>query len=262
MTQIANVVPNSMTMFQRVVVHMSRNPIATFMSSLGTPIVLLVMMYNLFGGVVQETGSMGADVRYIDYLTPGLIVITAIYGMAMTTVRVNTDMTQGIIARFRTMSIARISVLNGHVLGSTLGTLIGLIIIVGLAFLTGFRPSADPLSLLAAFGMVILLVVAVTWLGVAIGVASKTPDSANSFLFLFYILPFLSSAFVPTSSMTPVLAAIAENQPFSPIIDTMRALLMGTPVGDRGLVAIGWCVLLIVIGYVWARSAYNRNSNP
>jgi ABC-2 type transport system permease protein len=261
MNSTAQTIPDSLTMLRRVLVHMSRNPVATLMSSLGTPMVLLVLMYNLFSEVVQKTGAMGAGIRYIDYLTPGLIMITAIYGMATTTIRVNSDMTQGIIARFRTMSIARIAVLNGHVIGSALGTLVGLAVIIALAYLTGFRPVNDPLAWLAAFGLITLLVVSVTWLSVVIDVSSKSPESASSLLLLFYILPFLSSAFVPTSSMTPVLAWIAENQPFSPIIDTMRALLIGGEVGTRGLVAVAWCVALTLVGYIWARTAYNRTTS-
>lgn len=106
-----------------------------------------------------------------------------------------------------------------------------------------------------------LFVVALTWLSVAVGVSSKSPDAAQSILFLPYILPFFSSAFVPTESMTPVVKWIAENQPVSPIIDTLRGLLMGTPIGSRGLLAVAWCVGIILIGYLWARSAYNRSSN-
>lgn len=254
-------VSDTFTMSQRVLTHMLRNPMATILSTLVTPVLLLVLMYNMVGGAVQQTGTLSAGTSYIDYLTPGLILITVMYGMSMTTVRVNMDMTQGIIARFRTMSIARVSVLNGHVLGSSLGMMFGVIVIVGLAFLTGFRPvTTDPLALLAAFGLVVLFIIAITWLGVAIGVASKSAEAAQSALFIPLILPFLSTALVPTSSMTPVLAVIAENQPFSPIIDTLRALLMDTPVGTRGLVALGWCVAMILVGYLWARFAYNRSS--
>lgn len=261
MNSITYVVSDSVTMLRRILVHMQRNLGVTILATFGTPILVMVMMYNMFGGIVQQTGSMSAGTTYIDFMTPGLILITAIQGMGMATMRANTDMTKGIIARFRTMSITRSSVLNGHVLGSAIGTLLSIGIVVGLAILTGFRPTTNVLGLLAAFGLIVLVVVSTTWLAVGVGVASKSPDAANSTLFLLYILPFLSSAFIPTASMTPVLGWIAENQPFSPIIDTIRALLLGTPVGSRGLVAVGWCVLFAVVGYVWARVAYNRNAN-
>ncbi|HEX2622983.1 MAG TPA: ABC transporter permease, partial [Phototrophicaceae bacterium] len=237
-------IADTITMLRRVLRHMLRKPFSTLLGTLGTPIFLLVLMYNLFAGVVQLSGTAGGNTRYIDYLTPGLILITSIYGMGIAALRVNTDMTQGIIARFRTMSIARVSVLNGHVLGSTLGTLFSISVITVLAFFTGFRPTTNPLEWLAVFGLITLFVIADAWLAVAVGVASKSPEGANSALFLLYILPFLSSAFIPTQSMTPVVAWIAENQPFSPIIDTMRGLLLGTPIGNRGLVAILWCLAL------------------
>lgn len=258
-TRTTHLIPDTFTMLKRILAHMLKNPISTVMTTLATPIILLVMMYNLFGGLVEQTGV--ADTRYIDYLTPGLILITAIYGMAMATLRVNTDLTQGIIARFRTMSIARSAVLNGHVLGSTIGTLASISVIVVLAYLTGFRPTTTPLEWLAAAGLVTLFVVAMTWLAVAVGVSSKSPEAAQSSLFLLYTLPFISSAFVPTQSMTPVVKWIAENQPFSPIIDTVRGLLIGTPIGSRGLVAVAWCIGIALFGYLLSRAAYNRNSN-
>jgi ABC-2 type transport system permease protein len=261
MIPTTHVISDTITMSRRTLMHMLRNPVPTLVATLGTPILLLVLMYNLFDEVIQQAGTVAGQGRYIDYLTPGLIMIAALYGLGMATMRANTDMTQGIIARFRTMSIARISVLTGHVIGSTVGTLVGIGVLTVLAFLTGFRPNGDPLAMIAALALVILFVMSMMWLGIAVGVASKSPDAANSTLFLLYILPFLSSAFVPTSSMTSVVAWIAENQPFSPIIDTLRGLLMGTPIGTRWIVAIAWCLVFTLAGYLWAWSAYNRQSN-
>ncbi|MFN8531092.1 MAG: ABC transporter permease [Anaerolineae bacterium] len=261
MNSTTYVVADTITMTRRTLSHMLRNPAPTLIATLGTPILLLVLMYNLFDGVIQQAGTVAGQGSYINYLTPGLILIAALYGLGMATLRANTDMTQGIIARFRTMSIARISVLNGHVLGSTIGTLVGIAVLTVLAWLTGFRPNSEPLALIAALGLIILCVWSMTWLGIAVGVSSKSPDAANSTLFLLYILPFLSSAFVPTSSMTSVVAWIAENQPFSPIIDTLRGLLMGTPIGTRWIVAIAWCLVFTLIGSLVARAAYNRQTN-
>jgi len=254
-------IADTLTMLRRVLVHMLRNPAATLMSTLATPIILLLLMYNLFGVAVQQAGTMGSATSYIDYLTPGLILITAMYGMGMATIRANTDMTQGIIARFRTMSISRVSVLNGHVIGSTIGALFSISVIAILSYLTGFRPTANVGELLAALGLIVLFVLAITSLAVAIGIASKSPEAANSLLFLPLVLPFISSALIPTSSMTPVVAWIAENQPFTPIVDTVRGLLMGTPIGNRAILAVVWCVGIGLAGYLWSRAAYNRNTN-
>jgi ABC-2 type transport system permease protein len=170
-------------------------------------------------------------------------------------------MTQGIIARFRSMSISRGSVLYGHVVGSTIGTLVSITVLLGLAYLMGFRSTATLLEWLEAIGLTVLYVLAIMWLSIAVGVASKTPAAANSMLFLFYIIPFFSSAFVPTTSMTPIVKWFAENQPFTPINDTLRALLMGIPLGNEAAIAVAWCVGIGLVGYLWSRVAYNRNVN-
>jgi ABC-2 type transport system permease protein len=248
---------DTMTMLRRTLTHMLRNPVMMLLGTLGTPIILLLLMYNLFGGVIQANGATGG--MYINYVTPGIVLITVMYGTGMAALRVNSDITQGIIARFKSMSIARGAVLNGHVIGSMIGSLISIAVIFGLAYLMGFRSAAPAGAWLAAAGLIILYVVAMMWVAIAIGVWSKTPEGVNGMLYLFYILPFFSSAFLPTRSMTPAVAWIAENQPFTPIIDTLRALLMGDPTGSRGLVAVAWCVAFAVIGFVWAHVAYNRN---
>jgi ABC-2 type transport system permease protein len=248
-------------MLRRVLTHMLRNPFVTLLTILGTPIILLLLMYNLFGGAVESGGTARLSTAYIDYITPGIILITAIYGTGTAALRVNSDMAQGIIARFRSMSISRASVLQGHVFGSAIATLISISVIIGLAFLMGFQPTANLLEWIAALALIFLYVMAIMWLAVGIGVASKSLEAANSVLYLLYILPFFSSAFVPTALMTPVVALIAENQPFTPIIDTLRALLIGTPSGDRAGIAVAWCIGFMVVGYLLARTAYNRNSN-
>jgi ABC-2 type transport system permease protein len=249
---------NTGTMFRRVLKHLQRNFGVTVLPALFTPILMLLMMLNIFGNTVENSGSLGGDNSYINYLTPGLILITAIYGISGAAIRANTDMTQGIINRFRTMSIARISVLTGHVIGNMIITLLSISVILILAVLTGFRPVMQLDTLLAAAGLTLFMVFALSWLAVAVGVSSKTAEGVNGYLYVIYTVPFLSTAFVPATSMTPILAWFAENQPFSPIIDTLRVLLMGGDVGTRGLVAVGWCVALTLIGYVWARFAYNR----
>jgi ABC-2 type transport system permease protein len=259
MNSLSYAVSDTITMLRRILLHMLRNPVMTLLGTLGTPIILLLLMYNLFGGVVQRGGTM--NFSYINYITPGIILITVIYSTGTAALRINTDMRQGIIARFRSMSISRDSVLNGHVIGSMIGSLTSISVIVVLAYLMGFQSSATAAEWLAAIGLVVLYVVAILWLAVAVGVASKSPEAVNGLLYLIYILPFFSSAFVPTTSMTPIVAWIAENQPFTPIIDTLRALLLGTPTGDRALIALAWCVGIGLVGYLGSRTAYNRNAS-
>jgi ABC-2 type transport system permease protein len=259
MTTLSRDMSNTSTMFRRVLKHMQRNLAVTILPALFTPMLMLLMMLNIFGASVEDSGNLGGS-SYIDYLTPGLILITAVYGISGAALRANSDMTQGIINRFRTMSIARISVLTGHVIGNVIITLFTICVILILAVLTGFRPIMRADTLLAAAGLIVLMVFALSWLAVAVGVSSPAPEGVNGYLYLIYTIPFLSTAFVPATSMTPILAWFAENQPFSPMIDTIRALLMGGDVGTRGLVALGWCIVLTLIGYVWARAAYNRTT--
>jgi ABC-2 type transport system permease protein len=259
MTTLARDLSNTSTMLRRVLKHMQRNFGVTILPALFTPMLMLLMMLNIFGGTVEQSGSLGSS-SYVNYLTPGLILITAIYGISGAAVRANTDMTQGIINRFRTMSIARISVLTGHVVGNVIITLFSISVILILAVLTGFRPVMRADTLLAAVGLIVLMVFALSWLAVAMGVSSPSAEGVSGFLYLIYTLPFLSTAFVPASSMTPILAWFAENQPFSPMIDTLRVVLLGGDAGTRGLVAVGWCVAFTLIGYIWARVAYNRTS--
>lgn len=259
MNSLSYLLIDSVTMLRRTLIHMMRNPVMMLLGTLGTPIILLVMMYNLFGGVIQSNGT--TSFSYINYLTPGMVLITVIYGTSVAALRMNSDMTQGIIARFKSMSISRSAVLNGHVTGSAIGSLISITAIFVLAYLMGFRSAATASMWLAAISLIVLYVFAMMWLAIAVGAWSKSPEAANGMLYLFYILPFFSSAFVPTKSMTPVVAWIAENQPFTPIIDTLRALLLDGSLSNRGLVAVAWCVGIGLVGYVWARTAYNRNTN-
>ena len=256
MSAIALSITDTSTMLRRTLTHMSRNRMMIILTTMGTPVILLLMFYNLFGGVMQGNDANGLS--YLNYVTPGILMITVIYSTGIAAMRVNSDMTQGIVTRFRSMSISGGAVLNGHVIGSALGSLISIAVIFVLAYLMGFRSTAGLSEWLAAIGLIVLYVGAVMWLATAIGVWSKSPEAVNGVLFLFYILPFFSSAFVPTTSMTPVFAWIAEHQPFTPIIDTIRALLLGLPAGDKLPLALAWCVGIGFVSYVWARVAYHR----
>jgi ABC-2 type transport system permease protein len=169
------------------------------------------------------------------------------------------DMSEGIIARFKTMAIARVSVLTGHVLGNVISTMLGLVILIGVALLIGFRPSAGPIEWLAVIGVLTMISFAVTWFSVGCGLVAKSVESASNLPTPLILLPFLSSGFVPTDSMPAALAWFAEFQPFTPWTETLRALLMGTPMGNSGLLTVAWCVGITLVCYLWSKGLYNRD---
>jgi ABC-2 type transport system permease protein len=168
------------------------------------------------------------------------------------------DMNEGIIARFRTMSIARGSVLTGHVLSSLIQTMVGLAIVLGVAVLVGFRSTATVVEWIAAIGVLAMATFALVWLSVAMGLAAKSVESASNTPMLLVLLPFFGSGFVPTDSLPSGLRAFAEHQPFTPVTDTLRGLLLGGPIGNSGLLAVAWCAGIAAVGYVWARRTYER----
>jgi len=169
-------------------------------------------------------------------------------------------MNEGIIARFRTMAIFRASVLTGQVLGSLIRTMISVGLVIGIALLVGFRPTANPVAWIAALGVIALFAFALTWMSVVFGLVGKTPAGANSLSLIFQLLAFTSSAFVRPDSMSGGVRWFAEYQPFTPVIDTVRGLLLGTPIGNSAVLAVAWCCFLTLVGYLWARAVYNRNS--
>ena len=175
-----------------------------------------------------------------------------------TAVSVCVDMTEGIVARFRTMAIFRPALLTGHVAGSMIQTMASMGLVIGAALLMGFRPTADPARWIAAVGVLTMLTLALTWLAVALGLVAKSPEAASSLPLPLMLLPFLGSGFVPTSSMSAGVRWFAENQPFTPIIETLRGLLTGTPIGHNAVLAVAWCAGITLACYLWARAAYNR----
>jgi ABC-2 type transport system permease protein len=245
---------DAMTMLRRNVRHTRRNPSAVIMT-IGLPVLLLLLFVGVFGGALRG-GSGGS---YIDYLVPGILLMTVGYGATTTAMAVNRDITTGVIARFRTMAISRTSVLTGHVLGSTIRTLLSAVLVVGVAVALGFRPAADPVRWLGTIGLLALLTVALTWLGVAVGLGAKTAEGVAPFTLVVQVLPFLSSAFVPPESMSGPVRWFAGHEPFTPIIDTLRGLLLATPIGIDGVVAVVWCAGLAVAGYLWARALFRRD---
>jgi ABC-2 type transport system permease protein len=259
MSTLAYSFRDSVTMMRRDLRHALRFPLMS-VSSIIVPVLFLLLFAGVFGNALHAGlgTAISSGATYIDYLTPGIILMTACASAETTAVNVSTDMTQGIIARFRTMAITRTSVLTGQVIGSGIRTLISGALVVAVALGLGFRPTATPLEWVAATGLFALLTVALTWLTVAFGLVAKTPAGANSMSLLIVVLPFVSSAFVPAGSMPAGVRWFAGNQPFTPVIETLRGLLTGGPIGHSAILAVAWCVGIAAAGYLWARARYDR----
>jgi ABC-2 type transport system permease protein len=258
MTTLAYTLSDSRVMLRRNLKHQLRYPSLTLML-IGIPIVLLLLFVYVFGGQLGAgLGAHGGRRAYLDYVVPGLMLVTVASGIQGTSIMVAMDMTGGIIDRFRTMAIARASVLTGHVLGSLLQTLAAIAILIGVGFGLGFYASAGPLHWLAAMGVIVLFAFALIWLAVALGLAAKSVETASNTPMVLFLLLFLSSGFVKTETMPGGLRQFAEYQPFTPVADTVRGLLADTPVGDHAIAAIAWSVAIAVVGYLWAISLYNR----
>ncbi|HLZ20658.1 MAG TPA: ABC transporter permease [Ktedonobacterales bacterium] len=260
MSNPAYALRDSATMLRRDFRHSLRNPAMT-LSGLLTPTIMLALFNYVFGATMGAgLGGMAPGGAYINYIAPAIFIMAVGSGCATTAVNLVMDMNEGIIARFRTMAIFRASVLTGQVLGSLIRTLISVVLVIGVALLMGFRPTAGPVAWIAALGLIALFTFAITWMGVVFGLIGKTPAGANSLSLIFQLLlPFTSSAFVRPDSMPAGMRWFAEYQPFTPVIDTLRGLLLGTPIGNSAVLAVGWCVVLTLVGYLWARAVYNRD---
>jgi ABC-2 type transport system permease protein len=248
---------DSATMLRRDVRHALRFPIMTI-SGMSVPVLFLLLFAGVFGHALSAGLGTAPGTRYIDYLAPGILVMTAGFAAEGTAISVCTDASEGIFTRFRTMAISRGSVLTGQVAGSMIRSLITAAVVTGVAVLLGFRPTAGPVEWIAAAGVFAMLALALIWLAVAFGLLAKTPAGANSLSLPPAVLPFVSSAFIPTGSMSARLRWFAQNEPFTPIIDTMRGLLTGAGIGNSAILAIAWCAGLTLAGYFWARALYNR----
>ncbi|WP_062434432.1 ABC transporter permease [Herbidospora daliensis] len=242
---------DSTTMVRRNVRHAVRNPVAVI-NALLLPVFLIFLMVYVLGD------GFDVGVNYIDYATPGLVIMTICYGVTSTTIAVNADMTTGFINRLRVMDVSRAAVLNAHVIVTTLRSLLAIAVVVGIAFLMGFAPQAGPGEWLGAIGVVVLAVAAVAWLTVAFGLAAKTPESAGVIAVPLMLLPFLSSAFVPAERMGPGVAQFAEYQPFSAVIEALRGFLAGTPSTGAAVAAVAWCLAIAVVSYGWARATFTK----
>ena len=249
---------DSTTMLRRDLRHLQRYPGLSLFPIL-TPVILLLVFVYVFGGTLGDGITIGGGRgAYVDFLTPGMLVLTVVGAAQITAISVAKDMTEGIIARLKTMRIWRPAVLAGHVFSSLILTLISLAVTIAVALLIGYHSAAGPLRWLAAVGVLVLLAVALIWLSVALGLVAKSVETASNLPMFLILLPFLSSAFVPVASMPAGLRWFAENQPFTPITNAVRSLFANQHVGSAGVKAIVWCLAITAASYLWASYLYNR----
>jgi ABC-2 type transport system permease protein len=259
MSTLALAVRDSSTMLRRNLLHARRYPSLT-LNLLLTPIMLLLLFVYIFGDALGA-GLGGGRAEYIAYIVPGLLLMTIGSTVIGTAVSVSTDMSEGIIARFRTMAIHRGSVLVGHVVGSVLQSVASVVLVGAVAVAIGFRSTdATALEWLAAFGLLVMFTLALTWIAVGMGLVSPNAEAASNNAMPLILLPLISSAFVPVESMPGWFQPIAEYQPFTPAIETLRGLLLGSGIGHHGWLAAGWCVGLAVLGYFWATAKFNSDA--
>jgi ABC-2 type transport system permease protein len=233
---------------------MARRNVDVLLTSLLLPVMLMLLFVYLFGGAIQ-TGT-----RYVTYVVPGVLLLSAGFGASMTAVSVTTDMTGGIIDRFRSMDVAGASVLSGHVTASVVRNLASTVLVFAVAFLIGFRPSAGPLDWLAAVGVLVLFILAISWLSAAFGLLARSPEAAGGFSFLVMFLPYPSSAFVPIDTMPTWLHGFAANQPVTPVIETLRGLLLGLPLGTSPWKAVAWCLGILVASVAVSGFLFRRRT--
>ncbi|GGS80287.1 ABC transporter permease [Streptomyces griseoviridis] len=260
MSTLSLAVRDSSTMLRRNLLHARRYPSLT-LNLLLTPIMLLLLFVYVFGDVMSAgLGGRADRSAYIAYLVPGLLLMTIGSATVGTAVSVSTDMSEGIIARFRTMAIHRGSVLVGHVVGSVVQSVAGVVLVGAVAVAIGFRSTdATALEWLAAFGLLVLFALALTWIAVGMGLVSPNAEAASNNAMPMILLPLLSSAFVPVDAMPGWFRPVAEYQPFTPAIETLRGLLLGTEIGHNGWLALAWCAGLVVLGHLWSARTFDRD---
>jgi ABC-2 type transport system permease protein len=243
----------ALTMAGRCIRLSSRN-IDALVTSLMLPIMLMLLFVYLFGGAI-DTGT-----EYVTYVVPGVILLCAGFGSATTAVTVSHDMTGGIVDRFRSMDVGGPAILCGHVAASVLRNAASTVLVFGVAFAIGFRPHAAPLQWLAAGAILLAFVLAVSWLAAAIGLVAKSPEAANGFTFVIMFLPYASSAFVPVDTMPSWIQGFAQHQPVTPVIESLRGLLLGTPVGSHPWTALAWCAGILAVSVVASGVLFRRRT--
>jgi ABC-2 type transport system permease protein len=258
MTTLAHSLADSRTMLHRQLLHLRRYPSLTLML-IGMPVIFLLLFVYVFGGAVGA-GLGGGRAEYVNYLTPGILLFTVAGAAAGPAISVAMDMTEGIVDRFRSMAIARGALLTGHVLGSMAQTFLAVLAVLGVALLIGFRPNATPIEWLAVLGVLAATSFALTWFAVALGIVADSVETASNTPMFLSLLPFLGSGFVPTETMPSGLRAFAEYQPFTPVIETLRGLLLGSGIGDSAVIALAWCAAIALASYLWAKRRYNQRA--
>ncbi|MFE6336219.1 ABC transporter permease [Streptomyces sp. NPDC057806] len=261
MSSLSLAVRDCSTMLRRNLLHARRYPSLT-LNLLLTPIMLLLLFVYIFGDTMSAgIGGGGPDrAAYIAFVVPGLVLMTIGSTTIGTAVSVSNDMTEGIIARFRTMAIHRGSVIVGHVIGSVLQAVASVILVGAVAVAIGFRSTdATVVEWLAAFGLVVLFATALTWIAVGMGLVSPNAEAASNNAMPLILLPLLSSTFVPLDAMPGWFQPVAEYQPFTPAIETLRGLLLGTEIGINGWLTLAWCTALTVLGYRWSTARFNAD---
>jgi ABC-2 type transport system permease protein len=244
---------DSLTMIQRSIRHSTRQ-LDSLLVTVALPVLLMLMFVYIFGGAIDTGGE------YVNYVVPGIILLCTGFGASTTAVDVATDMTEGIIDRFRSLPIISSAVLTGHVVASVARNAFATVLVIGVAYLAGFRPTAGPMEWLATAGVLLVWVLAMSWLSVCLGLLANSAEAASGFTFFVLFLPYLSSAFVPTDTMPTVLRAIADHQPITPIIETVRGFLIGTPIGSSGWLAIAWCGAVLLASYIAAAALFRRRA--
>ncbi len=236
-------------------IRLSMRHVDALITSLFLPVMLMLVFVELFGGAI-EAGTKD----YGTYVVPGVILLCAGFGSATTAVSVSQDMSGGIIDRFRSMDVGGPAVLTGHVAASVARNIASTVLVIGVALVLGFRPVGDVLDWLAVAGILLAFVVAVSWLAAAIGLVAGSPEAANGFTFLVMFLPYASSAFVPVDTMPAWLQGFAAHQPVTPVTETLRGLLLGTPVGDAPWTALAWCAGILVVSVAAAAALFGRRT--
>src|SRR6201995_3857121 len=263
MSALTYTVTDSATMLRRNRRRLRRYPSMTLVL-IGMPIVFLLLFVYVFGGQLGAglgpglAGGHSGRAGYLNSLAPGILLVTVAAAVQGTAIVVAMDMTGGIVDRFRTMAIARSAVLVGHVVASMIQALAGIAIVLAVAVALGFRPTANPLHWLGAIGLLVLFTFALIWLATALGLAAKSVETASNTPMFLTLLPFLGSAFVPAATMPVILRQFATYQPFTPVTETVRGLLTGTPIGHNAIVAAAWCVGIAVASYLWAIHLYTH----
>ncbi|MFF9853035.1 ABC transporter permease [Streptomyces litmocidini] len=247
------------TMLRRNLLHARRYPSLT-LNLLLTPVMLLLLFVYVFGDTMSAGLGGGDRSDYIAYLVPGLLLMTIGSTTIGTAVSVSNDMTEGIIARLRTMAIHRGSVITGHVIGSVLQSVISVVLVGAVGAAIGFRSTdATALEWLAALGLLVLFALALTWIAVGMGMVSPNAEAASNNALPLIFLPLVSSTFVPIDAMPGWFQPIAEYQPFTPAIETLRGLLLGTEIGHNGWLALAWCLALATLGHLWTKKVFDRD---